>query len=352
MNKFKKMTMTAKISVGLALAIILFTIFISVINIGLDPSKIDIYEWGEKIVVNIMLALFMMFAGETSYLGYVTTKDEGKYQYLIIKYNEAKDKVVNKTQYLEQYLELQYDKARKSARYEYLINHGVEDAAKVLKLDIQDIRFLDKPYEKEVNGEKLIFKSHTKKQIEAITFVLEGHVIINKVSKNFYLDKDSNTVNKDTYVEAGDIERQKKKVRFSGRAGRVLSMVIVSFILATVTVNDFIKGEDLQAWMNLMSRLFACVGGYWAGVRNSARVIEIDCRALVIKTTMLTEFFNFLSDKPNYFTLSDEEAYAHKELEEYNSKKVEADVLPYPVQTETSEPLMLGERIKVIDNGN
>ena len=118
-------------------------------------------------------------------------------------------------------------------------------------------------------------------------------------------------------------------------------IIPVKAVLGTskITVNDFMKGDDLQAWFNLISRLAAAIGGFYSGCRNSYRVNEIDVRAIRLKTTLLKEYKNFISDKPNYFKVTDEEYDAAEEYEKSQLENKSFDSLGQQVNPVLIEPI-------------
>ena len=156
---------------------------------------------------------------------------------------------------------------------------------------------------------------YTKKQVKEIEYVLKGNVIVKRVPKSFYLDMDSNSTGRSDYVQAGLIENEKSITKHIGRILKVVGMIGISILMATLTVNDFMKGDDLQAWFNLLSRIMAAIGGFYSGCRNSYRVNEIDIRAIRLKRTLLNEYCTFITDKPDYFKVTDEEYDAEEEYE-------------------------------------
>ena len=317
----KKLGLNGKVALAVMGAVVVGTLFFSLINVGLDFSKIDWADWAGKMGINVALSLVTMFAGETAYISYVTTKENGKYQHSLGLYNEARNAVGSRTVYLGQYLQREHEKARKSAMLNHLLDAGIENAKAAMLLDLSDLPKLEMPYSKEIDGVVRNFKSFTKKQIEALRDVLEGKVNVKRMPKAFYLDKDSSSSGRSDYEEAGHIVFERRAAVNAGRGIKVASMIAISIMFASLTANDFMKGDDLQAWMNLISRIMACFGGFWAGCRNSSKANDIDCRALTIKTTLLTEYRVYLEEHPNAFTLTDEEWEAEAEVREYEKSK-------------------------------
>ena len=329
MKKIKKLGFNGKVALAVANVVVFFTIFISIINVGIDPSHFNFIDWLGKIAINVVLALVTMFAGEAFYISFCTVREDGKYQNAKDKYDKAIDEINGRTQYLGQYLRIKHKNEVKNANLNYLVDHGIENAQNILKLDILDIPNLNKPYKKVLDdGTELVFKSYTKNQIKEIEYVLKGNVIVKRVPKSFYLDIDNDKAGRSDYVQAGYIESEKSFTKHIGRILKVVGMVGISILMATLTVNDFMKGDDLQAWFNLISRVASAIGGFYSGCRNSYRVNEIDVRAIRLKTTLLKEYKNFINEKPDYFKVTDEEydaaeAYEKAQLENKNSNSAQ-----------------------------
>lgn len=313
----KGLTVGGKISIAVVFVTIAATIVMTIFNVGFTPEKFNFFDWLAKMAVNVMLTLITMFAGETAFMSFLTSKRQGLYQSCLDEYDLARKDVENETQYFGQYLELKYQRAIKTSAILYLRNNGVPLPEQVVLLDLQDVQYLDKPFEKEVDGKKLVFKSHTKRQIKAIRYVLEGNVTVTRTPKAYYLDSLSETKNVSDYEVAARLIAEKEIVKHSGRIIKIVSMLFVSMILAGLTVNEFMKGDDINAWFNLISRVTACIGGFYAGCMNSSKVNKVDCKMLKNKTTILKEFHLFMNNNPDFFKYCDEEYEAMQEFEAF-----------------------------------
>ena len=179
----KGLTVGGKISIAVVFVTIAATIVMTIFNVGFTPEKFNFFDWLAKMAINVMLTLITMFAGEVAFMSFLTSKKEGLYQDCLADYDLARKDVENETQYFGQYLELKYQRAIKTSTILYLRNNGVPLPEQVVLLDLQDIQYLDKPFEKEIDGKKLVFKSHTKRQIKAIRYVLEGNVTVTRTPK-------------------------------------------------------------------------------------------------------------------------------------------------------------------------
>ncbi len=319
----ERLSATAKIAVAVALGTLLLTVILSAMSVGMDFSKISIQDLAVKIAINVVLSLLLMSTGETFMTSYVSLKSDGMYQQALDDFKAAKKSVENFTNRLGQYLSIQYEKAVKNAEVNYLIDHGVPQAKAIMMLDLQDIPNLSKPFEKTVDGKTYKFKSHTKKQIEAIRKVLSGEVVVERVPKSFYLDANSDAVGRDDYVMASYIVRKKKVARHGGRVFQVMKLVFSSILLAAITVSDMMNANDPQVWADLIGRVLTCIGGFYAGCVNSNRVNRIECVELRLKTKTLTELRLFMEENPNRFPKTDEEAEGEAEVYETMGKKPE-----------------------------
>ena len=312
-----------KIALAVAVFVVFITTFVSFVDAGFDPSQINWADWAVKVAMNEAIAFVMMFAGETFYVSYCTTKEDGKYQTYLSDYLDKRALIIEDTQYFGQYLRMVHNRETKDADLNYLIDHGIENAKRILMLDIHDIPHLKNPYSKTLDdGTKLEFKSYTKAQIKIIKYVLEGGVVVKRMPKAFYLDKDNKTAGLSDYQQAGHIADEIRIVKGFGRVSKALSMVLVSALFAGITVKEFANGADAQTWYNLVSRLVAAGGGFWAGCRNSFNVNEIECRAFSLKTTMLSEYRKFLDSKPGFFKVTDEEVEAVEAVAEYEESSI------------------------------
>lgn len=334
----KNIGTNGKIALAVSFVVLAVTTFVSFVDAGFDPTKINWIDWLAMMAMNEAIAFVMMFAGETFYISYCSTKEDGKYQSSLSNYLDAREAVGDKTEYLGQYLRAVHDSEVRNADLNYLIDHGIENAKRVLLLDIQDIPKLKNPFKKVLaDGTVIELKSYTKAQIKTIRHVLEGGVNIRRMSKAFYLDKDNKTSGSTDYQQAGHIGDEIKIVKGVGRIAKALSLVMISALMAGITVKEFADGADAQTWYNLVSRITAAIGGFWAGCRTSFHVNEIECRALSLKTTMLSEYAKFIAEKPDHFKMTDEEFEASEAVHGFEVETTETETKGEQNERETHE---------------
>ena len=305
----------AKLAVVLAAFVLSFTTFVSFINAGFDPEKVNWAKWAIDVATNEAITFVMMFLGETFYISYITQKPHGKYQEAADSYDAEYALVKDNTQYFGQYLKIRHDNEIKTADIKYLVSHRIDNPISILKLDLEDVHHLAKPYQKEIDGEIVNFKSYSKKQLKVIRYVLSGNVVVRRVPKIYYLDKYNNKTTYSEYQQAGRIDDEIRLAKGVGRAAKGLSMAMISALAVGLTVNSLKDAGDVETWYVLATRLTSAIGGFYAGCRNSFHVNEIQCRSLSLKKNMLMDYGKFLQDHPNYFLLTDEEAEAKEAVE-------------------------------------
>lgn len=321
-TNIKRVGTQGKIALAALVGVVIFTIFFTVIRAGWNPENIDFASWVTKMAINVALCLVCMFVGETFFISYLTKRPDGVYQENLTWYKTKRTMVENKTNYLGQYLNIQHEKEVVRSRHDYLQDNGIENVNGVLLLDITEVDNLIQPYKKTLdNGKVVKFKPYTKKQIKLIKYVLEGNVVIKRVPKNFFLDANSNAIGRTDYNQAGSINFEKEATRHSRRIIKVITILLISAFWAGLTVDGFMKGDDVQAWFDLISRITACIGGFVTGCFTSGRVNRIECRELVLKGTFLNEFHEFLNKNPNYFTKTDEEWEADSIYEKWEEEQ-------------------------------
>lgn len=310
-----KLNTNARLSIAVAFLVLGMTTFVSFVNAGFDASKVDWVKWAIDVATNEAISFVMMFLGETFYISYTTQKANGKFQTAVAEYDGALSLVKGQTQYFGQYLKLRHENEVKTVDVKYLVNHRIDNALNILKLDLNEVPKLAKPYKKQIGGETLNFKSYSRKQRKIIRFVLGGGVTVKRVPKIYYLDKYNNKSNLTEYQQAGRIEEEIRVTKGVGRAVKGISMAMISALAVGLTVNSLKNAGDVETWYVLATRLTAAIGGFYAGCRNSFQVNEIQCRSLSLKKNMLSDYAIFLKDHPGYFTLTDEEAEAKEAVE-------------------------------------
>ena len=102
---------------------------------------------------------------------------------------------------------------------------------------------------------------------------------------------------------------------------KIGSSLGISLIWGLLTVNDFISGNDTQAWVNLVSRISALFTSFFSGWMASVKDVKIQARILINKYRVLKMFHNHYMSK--LFIAKSDDELADEELKAYNKKKEE-----------------------------
>lgn len=213
MKKLTKHTAKETVFVGVALAcMVIIIVFTSIVNAGLDPSKIFTKENAGNALINAAITIFGVVAAVPS--GIVSTKQrrnpdgsEGRYLQEFSEYNTIRQKIESKRLEFSQWHNAQHMKEQVQKCTDYLLSKGILQASDIMKLSIEQVRQLTTSKPLKVNGEEIYFKALTTEQIAACVRVLSGKVVVHKLPDYYFLyfdGKSSKTFYDQAYRESLD----------------------------------------------------------------------------------------------------------------------------------------------------
>lgn len=347
----KKRTLDYKkiLKISLFIGGIFIIILMSVLQIALDPSRLNVWEWLSNTLILVGIMIFFLFLGESIGRDKQLENIEGLYQTNLRAFNEKNKEIENITIYFSQFYywykkqELFYKKTS------YLINHDVD--GEMVENIIKHIKHehLEKLSKHAIkleleNGDVVYIEKQGEKQIEAIREMLDGKVKIDSPNPSYFLNAFEDSGVKSELEVGKQIDRTIKFNRRFNRFMRIIISTVVSLIWATLTVNEMITSGSTQMWMNLVSRLLAATGA--ASTGWSSAVIEIKLRAQKLKNKydILLRFesaYNnkeFIPKNANELAKENYEAYI-KEQERLEEERLKNLVIPEIVEDEEEEDL-------------
>ncbi len=327
---FKKLKGKAVIGLVLIVFTVVLTILLTVANVGLDPSKWNFSKWIGDTGITTGLSIVGMVVGEQVYENILKDKENGLFQISLRDYNETRKlpDVDNNTNYFGQYLEKRYKAELYNRQITYLQAVQIKQPEKIMLLDIEDIKQLNHPFSKKFkDGKTVNFCSYTKGQIKDIKYVLKGKVSVRKISKNFYLNANSYRESSSSYGESEYLIKERKRTVTFMRLFKIVSAIAISMFWAMLTVNDFMKADDMQARTNLVVRIFSIFSGFYAGCFTSSKTNSIDVDTLRNKRQVLKEFELDLNTNMASYKTIDEELEAQIAVDEYKEQKSKQDAI-------------------------
>ena len=313
----KFLTLKAKLTLIVILAVIGLAVLVSVCNYFLNPEGVDWDKWIGNTGILLGLTIIGMYGGETFYIDYLQNKAGGMYQEALSNYNVKRKEIDSQTIYFQQFLDIKYRQELRNARLKCLQSKDIPLASIVLKLDLKDVDKLATPCTLQVNGKTYKFKSYTKYQIKVIKNTLSGMARVKRIGKDYYLSSIAKSSGISDYQAAYAIRKEKILVVNLSRIIKVITFLGISAFLAALTPGEVMDGTDLAAWTTLFSRIMSIIGGFYTGMLTGNMANKEDVKMLQEKYRMIYEFQIAYSNEPEKFTKTDEEVEAEIEYEEY-----------------------------------
>lgn len=254
--------------VGFALSsMVIIIVFTSIVNAGLDPSKMFTKENAGNALINAAITIFGVVSAIPS--GVVSTKQrknpdgsDGRYLQEFSEYNEIRQKIEPKRLEFSQWHNAQHMKEQIQKCSDYLLSKGVLQASDIMKLSVDQVRELTTSKPLKVNGEEIYFKALTTEQIAACIRVLSGKVIVHKLPDYYFLyfdGKSSKTFYDQAYREAVD-----ENIVI---IAKLLYRICIGFIVTCIFTGMVVESSSetttsqivLMAIINTIARVFNAV---------------------------------------------------------------------------------------------
>lgn len=265
---------------------IVLVILLSVAQFAIDFFDIDWATWGSNLLLLTGILIIFMVLGE-GFKDYIRTQPEGLYQQSLKTYRITRESISDITTYFVEYHSYKRERELKEKIIQTLLNYGIIQANGIVNnLNSEEIENLDrKPVEK--NG--IEFLKVSKKQKEIIVDVMKNTTLGITTPVYYLSEYEGYSVVSDQDIPEV-LEKKRKLFKWSGRILRVLGSVTISMLFAAFTVNDFMNGDDMQAWYNLLSRIFTAFSGLLSGYLMAWGLNQFDIREFQHKTRFLHDF--------------------------------------------------------------
>ena len=127
--------------------------------------------------------------------------------------------------------------------------------------------------------------------------VFEGRVKFEPESVQYFLTLNALNENIGTLEVGGKLNKAIKRNKLTHRTVKILSSLVISLVWGLLTVNDFISGQDTQAWTNLVSRLAGLCTSFFSGYLSAVVEVKLEAEKIKNKVVVLTAFHNALHKK-------------------------------------------------------
>ena len=334
MKKIREMSLKKFARAFAIVWMLIFIIAMTIANVGIDKT-FDILKWIGNTMILFGIAVFGIFMGESMGSDMQkerTIKDEkgritgGLYQKNLYEYNIFRQAIDEIIIYFPLFYDWYVPQRLESKQINFLVMNDVnpKKAENIVKYcgsdDLWDLK--GGAIKKVVDGKEIYIDKLNEHEIEPVEQVLKGHVKLELSGCSYYLQAFAESNQRDI-LEQG--EGYRKARRFNKRSNRVVRLtggVIISLALGILTVNDFMKGNDTQAWVNLVVRIANMFTALFSGWLSGSNDVKIEANSIENKTDVLKLFKSGFEKK--LFPLYDEEMKAKMRFEEQERQKAEA----------------------------
>ena len=334
-DKVKKISFK-KFARGFAIAwMVIFIIVMTITNVGIDKT-FNWIKWLGNAMILFGISVFGLFMGES--MGTDMQKEKviysedgkligGLYQKNLLDYNTFRDIIDPIVIYFVLFYDWIVPQRLESKQVNFLIMNDVspKKAKKIVQYcNIDDFYALKNGAIKKIddNGKEIYIDKLSEHEIDPVEMVLTGHVKLELSGCAYYLQAFAESSQRDLIEQGEAYKKARKYNKRSSRAIRLVSGAFISLALGILTVNDFMKGDDAQAWMNLVTRITNLITALFSGWLSGANDVKLEANAIANKTDVL-KLFKSAYDK-HLFELYDEDEKAKRKYEAQEKAKEEA----------------------------
>ena len=328
------------IAIGLGFAIV---IILSIGQFALDFTKINWTKWLSNTILLTSIQIVFMVFGEGG-RDLIRSNPDGLYNKRLGEYRVERQSINGITNSFAEYHLLHREQVLKLKIISRLQNAGFIQGKEIFEnlTESQILVLSNTPIE--VNGIEFPAFMDKGEQSQKIIDIIHN-TKIGLTTPIYYLTEDAGNECMTDQDVPEILERKKKMVQRSGRIVKILCGTALSVVWAAFTVSDFMDGSDLQAWYNLITRVFSGISGLLNGFLIAFGVNGIDCRELNEKTMFLHNYkIEFEQGIFVPTTLHDKYVKQVKEYEERKAKEEEERKNVEIITPPENKPMQIEEK--------
>lgn len=330
LEKIKKMNFK-KFARGFSVVwMIVFIIVMTITNIGIDKN-FDLLKWLGSAMILFGITVFGLFIGESIGIDFSKEKVDGLYQKNLSVYTAFRNSIDDIIIFFPLWYDWWIPKSLERKQIEFLEENNVKPikARNIVKYcDSDDFWVLkNETIKKVVDGEEIYIKKLTQDELEPVEEVLMGRVKLELSGCSYYLHAFAESNQKDIIEQGEAIRKARRYNKTSNRTIRLVGGAVVSLALGILTVNDFMRAGDGQAWMNLVTRIANLFTALFSGWLSGASDVKLEATAIENKTTILKLFQSAYEKKLFEAYDENEDARRSYEAQEERKAKVVEDVI-------------------------
>lgn len=298
---------------------VVLIVLMTIANLGL-VEEFNWLKWLGNSLILLGIMVFGLYMGESTGDEKAKRNPKGLYQESLSEYSAKRKEVDGVIVYFMQFFQWFLPQQLEEKKLNYLImnNVSVTKAQNIINYcTIADYNDLCNRVVQKVddNGNKVLIRQLQEFEKESVYEVLSGKVKLDASVPNYYLTAfgDSNTK---SVLEVGkQLDRDISFNRVSNRTIKIASALAISLIWGLTEVKDFVQADNVEAWVNLISRITALFTSFFSGYLSKTVEVKLLAEKIKNKTLVLNIFKNSL-DK-GQFKPKTEEEIAKDEYDEY-----------------------------------
>lgn len=328
--KWKDTTLKSRILLATLILGLIMVILTAIVSLAFDPEtftdETKRNEWIVRTVIMVAISTFGIVMGEQLGLDMLLKKAEGLYQVTLNAYREQREKILDRIDNFADWFVWYKGKELRRKKKDFLISEDMaKDADAILdhiyEIDLEEIQKHPIIIIDEKTGIEYKLRKKTEEQARAIEWVRDGHITMITYSPNYYVSKDESASGAFSLEKGKVLDKIEKEDIWFSRIYKIASVIIISVAMASVTASDFMRIDDVQAWVNLFCRLFSLFGSLASGWLTASRTKDRKVEKINNKIDILM-YFDKDMQSGRFKPISYEEQ-VKKEIEEYerNSKE-------------------------------
>ena len=316
-----------------------FIVVMTITNVGIDP-EFNWLKWLGNAMILFGITVFGIYIGESIGVDFQKEKTEynakgnvigGLYQKNLYEYNVFRKAIDGIIIYFPVFYDWLVPQRLDSKQINFLIMNDVnaKKARNIVRYCGSDDLWALKQgaIKKIVDGKEIYIDKLQAHEIEPVEEVLNGRIKLELSGCSYYLQAFATSNQRDILEEGEGYRKARSFNRKSNRAIRLVSGAVISLGLGILTVNDFMRAGEAQAWMNLVTRITNLVTSLLSGWLSGATDVKIEANSIENKTDVL-KLFKSAYDKRMFERYDeDEKARKHWEQQEEEKEKLKENVI-------------------------
>lgn len=294
---------------------VVLIVIMTLVNLGFDQN-FNFLTWLSNSLIIFGIIVYGLLMGESWGKDNRKHDQKGLYYKSLNDFEKLLESLQDEICYFGQYYIWELGRENRDKKITHLLSTGMsqQKAESIVdhltKEDIENI----KQHAINVN-DKIIIRKLEETEVEAVSDVLNGKIKVNPDSVVYFLSAyDEESDNLTQSLEVGNkINKERRKNKHSRRIIKIASSLGISLIFGALTIKDLASGNNMQAWTNLISRIFALFTSFFSGWLSGAVDVKLQANQLIGKIKVLNSFHQALVKK--HFTPKQESELAQ---EEYN----------------------------------